>query len=478
VFVFLREILLESKSMPKKRLLFFLSIGLILAGIALTWFGLERDILLVVNGKEQTVRTRALTLSCVLQEAGYYLSPADRVYPPPTTWMLGKSTARVELARTVEIRPENAEDGITLLSAERIPANLLAQAGIQLYPADRVTLNGQEVDPYQPVSAGTNPIVLDIRAAVPLTIQQGANERVIYSAADTVLAALWQAGISLTLADRVSPNALTRLDGPLTVELEPAQPVAIHLAGRTVQTFTTTGSVGELLVETGIPLQGLDYTIPAEDQPLPADRQVRVVRVTEEIALEQNPIPFKSSYQPDENTELDQRRVITPGEYGVEVSRVRIRFEDGVEVNRTEEAAWVAKEPQDQLVGYGTQPVVKTIDTPNGTLEYWRAVNVFATSYSPCRLGIPNYCNSQTASGAQLQHGIVAVSRAWYSWMRGQRVYIPGYGVAVIGDVGGGIPGRYWVDLGYSDADYKSWASNVTMYFLTPVPAAFPYILP
>ena len=149
-----------------------------------------------------------------------------------------------------------------------------------------------------------------------------------------------------------------------------------------------------------------------------------------------------------------------------------------METGRAAEAAWVAKEPQNQLVGYGTQAVVKTIDTPYGALEYWRAVTAFATSYSPCRLGIPNYCNTQTSSGAQLRQGIVAVTRAWYSWMRGQQVYIPGYGVAVVGDVGGGIPGRYWIDLGYTDADFKSWASNVTVYFLTPVPASIPWILP
>ena len=34
------------------------------------------------------------------------------------------------------------------------------------------------------------------------------------------------------------------------------------------------------------------------------------------------------------------------------------------------------------------------------------------------------------------------------------------------------------VTASFPDADYKSWASNVTMYFLAPVPAAIPWILP
>jgi 3D (Asp-Asp-Asp) domain-containing protein len=72
----------------------------------------------------------------------------------------------------------------------------------------------------------------------------------------------------------------------------------------------------------------------------------------------------------------------------------------------------------------------------------------------------------------------VGVSTAWFRLMAGQQVYIPGYGRATIADTGGGIPGEYWIDLGFSDDDYESWHSNVTMYFLTPVPASIPYILP
>jgi len=59
----------------------------------------------------------------------------------------------------------------------------------------------------------------------------------------------------------------------------------------------------------------------------------------------------------------------------------------------------------------------------------------------------------------------------WYRVMKGQPVYIPGYGVATIEDVGGGIPGRYWIDLGYTDSDIVSWNRWVTVYFLTPVPS-------
>jgi len=44
--------------------------------------------------------------------------------------------------------------------------------------------------------------------------------------------------------------------------------------------------------------------------------------------------------------------------------------------------------------------------------------------------------------------------------------------------VGGGIPGQYWIDLAFTDADFEPWHQNTILYFLTPVPADIPWILP
>jgi 3D (Asp-Asp-Asp) domain-containing protein len=72
---------------------------------------------------------------------------------------------------------------------------------------------------------------------------------------------------------------------------------------------------------------------------------------------------------------------------------------------------------------------------------------------------------------------VIAVTVRWFRDMKLQKVYVPGYGTGVIGDTGGGIPGRYWIDLGFTDDDYESWHQWTTLYFLTPVPQYIPYIL-
>ena len=142
-----------------------------------------------------------------------------------------------------------------------------------------------------------------------------------------------------------------------------------------------------------------------------------------------------------------------------------------------EDTTWIAKEARPQIIGRGTKVVVQTMDTPQGPIEYWRSVNVYATSYSPCRSG-GDRCYPGTSSGLPVQQGVIGVTSSWYNLMVGQRIYVPGYGIGTIADIGGGIPGTYWIDLGYSDDDYVAWYSNVTIYFLTPVPDNIPWILP
>jgi hypothetical protein len=198
----------------------------------------------------------------------------------------------------------------------------------------------------------------------------------------------------------------------------------------------------------------MDYAVPPENDPLPADGLIRVVRVREEIVLSEELLPYGSSAGPDPEVELDQTRVTQAGLPGIKVVRERVRYEDGQETARAVDSDWTARDPVDQVVGYGTKVVVKTVDLPGGQIEYWREIRVYATSYSPCRLGTGDgRCNYQTSSGQTLQKGIIAVTLAWYRQMRGQQVYVPGYG--------------YTPMLGW-----------MTMYFLTPVPASVPWALP
>jgi 3D (Asp-Asp-Asp) domain-containing protein len=225
-----------------------------------------------------------------------------------------------------------------------------------------------------------------------------------------------------------------------------------------------------------MPLIGLDYSQPVEHEPIPADGQIRVVRVSESVQLAQKPIPFESELQASADVPLDTTQILQPGETGLTVQRIRIRYEDGQEISRITEDETMVRPPKTRILAYGTKIEVKTATVDGVQIEYWRAVQMYATSYSPCRSGTDE-CHSGTSSGKSLRKGMVALRLDWYLAMQGQQLYIPGYGYGSVEDVCGGCVGRPWIDLGFSDNNFEAWHDWVTVYFLTPVPANVIHVL-
>jgi len=362
---------------------------------------------------------------------------------------------------------------ITLQTNERVPSALLNQAGIALNPNDRILLNGLPIRLNQPIT--TYPITLQIRRAMPITITTPQGDKHIQSSAFTIGETLEETSIWLRAGDRIMPP----LNSPISsspVSILPSRELTITSGTGTTQILSSAQTIGEALAEAGIPLSGLDYSLPAEIQPLPADGQIRVVRVSESLQLAQKPIPFESELQASADVPLDQTRILHPGEPGLTVQRIRIRYEDGEEISRLTEDETLVRPPQRRLMGYGTKIEVRTATVDGVQIEYWRAVQMYATSYSPCRSGT-DQCYSSTSSGKSLRKGMVGLRQSWYLAMQGQQLYIPGYGFGSVEDVCGGCVGKPWIDLGFSDNNFEPWHSWVTVYFLTPVPANVIYVL-
>jgi uncharacterized protein YabE (DUF348 family) len=362
-------------------------------------------------------------------------------------------------------------DGKTrsMFSTERLPANLLALAGIPLYPGDRILSDGQPVAPGEALSRASAH-TLQVQRMWPIVLKSGPQVQTIESTAATLGKALWEAGIVLHAEDQLTPPAETPLKGPMDVELRTSRELEIKSKEGRIQIRSAADGVGEALHEAGLSLQGLDYSLPDAAAPLPRDGQIRIVRVLENVLLDTTPLPFETETQPLTDLELDSQKIVQSGEFGITARRVRVRLEDGSEVSRQEEAEFVAQEPKPQIIGYGTKIVPYSLDTPDGPIKYWRALNMYAVSYNPTSNG-----GLGTATGIPLAKGVSAVDISYIPF--GTRMYIPGYGIAVAADVGGGVKGRM-IDLGYSDDDYVSWHQWVTVYFLWPPPENIVWVIP
>jgi uncharacterized protein YabE (DUF348 family) len=436
-------------------------------GLGALYRATAREVQVVVDGRGQRLLTHARSGSAVLRDLGRPPGADDAVSPPGEAPLEGANPV-VELRTARSILIQTGTQTLWKSSPEIPVANILDSAGVALYPGDAVLVDGLAARHLE--ARSVPPQLLQVQPAYPIELVIDGGSRTIFSAGPALGDALWENGITLFEGDRISPAPATRLRGPLQAELVHSRPVQVALAGGSLASRSAADTVGGALAEIGVALMGLDYSLPAADLALPPDGQIAVVRVQEIIEVEQQPLPFETTYQPVDSLEIDQRSVVQAGAYGVSARRVRVRLEDGNEVARTAEGEWIAQEPREQILGYGTQIQIRSVSTDDGSLDYWRAVQMYATSYSPSRAGVSPSSPSFgiTASGKRLIKGLVAIDRSLIPF--GTVMYVPGYGFAEAADTGGGVRGR-WIDLGYDDDNYVPWSGYVTVYFLTPVPS-------
>ncbi len=450
-----------------------LAVLLLVGGLAATYQADAIRVTLVVDGEARPVRTHQQTVGALLLDVGLSLRPEDIVEPAPETILQPGMSVTVSRARPVTIQADGQT--WTIWMHATTTDQILTEAGISLQPVDRVTVASCESTAI-PDCVGDR--LIQVARAVPVTLHEGGRAISFFTAAPTVGQALEELGLALYRADSVRPDLGQPVSAGMHIYLERSRPVTVLVDGKTIRTRTHRSGVGEVLADLGIVLVGQDYTNPSPETPLGEETVVQVVRVAEAFLVQQEPIPYSVRWQPDPELEIDHRRLIQEGAAGILQRRWRVRYENGVEVARSLEDQYVAVPPADKIIGYGTKIVVRQLDTPEGTVEYWRVIRMLATSYSASTAGVPKTSPyyGYTRLGLPMRRGIVAVDPRVIPLR--SRVYVPGYGIGFAADTGGAIKGRR-IDLGYNDDDLILWYRWVDVYILTPVPPPdqIPYIL-
>jgi uncharacterized protein YabE (DUF348 family)/3D (Asp-Asp-Asp) domain-containing protein len=442
----------------------------------------------VVDGSPQRVRTRCQTVEGVLADLQVELHEGDALDPALGAPVEPGMRVVVQHAHPVTVVADGATRKIYTRAWDAEP--ILAEAGVALKPGDELWVNGQltegsaaSVDVVAAVpgsrrarltSRGDRTVVvpvshLEVRRAAQIRVYEGQVVQTLRTTAPTLGQALSASGIVLYLGDRVSPSFNAPVQTGMRVYIERGIPVSVLVDGRVLRTRTHAQTVGQILGELGVSLIGQDMVEPGADAPVYADLQARVIRVTEQQSIEQEEIPFETQWVADAALEIDHRRVDAAGANGILRRRFRAIYHDGVEVERVLDDEWIARPPQTRQIAYGTQIVVRTLDTADGPVEYWRRIPVFLTSYTAATCGKvpsdPTY--GITRLGWKMRQGIVAVDPGVINLL--SRVYVPGYGRGVAADTGGLIIGRH-VDLGYDVGAYHHWFEWGYVYILTPVP--------
>jgi uncharacterized protein YabE (DUF348 family) len=458
--------------------------------LALGWTLTSSAVVVVVGGHRYEIRTHATTVGDALQQAGFDLYPEDIVAPGLEAALEPGLVVDVRRAWPVKLHVDGRTRQIRTHAAT--VGQLLAEAGVQPGPGDEIwlgerlvgpeaLLGGDFADPRSvshrgglrivPGTASGDLPLISLRRAAALTLDDGGVTTTLHTTTETVGQVLQAYGINLFVGDEVTPGLQAPVAPGMTVAIERSVPAKILVDGRVIRTRTRAETVAGLLGQEGVALVGKDRAEPDLTAPILPNMIVRVTRVREELVVEFDPIPFASIWVADPELEIDQQRLVQAGQIGLTKHRYRVVYENGAEAERFLEDSWTEQPPITKTLAYGTKIVVRTLETPNGPIEYWRKMRVYTTSYKPASSGKtkdhPRY--GYTRLGLKLKKGIVAVDPTVIPLKT--RMYVPGYGLAMAGDTGGAVLGKF-VDLGFSDNDYQSWHWWTDIYLLTPVPPA------
>jgi uncharacterized protein YabE (DUF348 family) len=447
--------------------LFFIANGMILGYIST-----QRDVSLIINDHPFTAQTHQTTVDGLLDELGIQLSPEDIVLSP-----LDASLEEVDSIVIRKALPVSLEvDGRTLE---------LREAGMTMGRHDQVLLQGEashggapllaeapaDLEPGNPHPAELwhqHPLRVVVIRSVPITVYDGGIPMTMHTTAPTLGQALFDEGVVLYLGDGVTPSLGNQVSAGLQVYIERSRPLVIFADGRRIKTRSHGDTVAEVLSQEAIELVERDYTIPAQESVVYDNMTVQVIRVQEQVVLEEEPIPFQTVWRPDEALELDNQRLDQAGAAGAKRRLVRIVYENGAETERVTEEEWVETPPTNEVIAYGTKIVLREVQTPEGPKTYWRKFRALATAYSASTAGTPPDAPwyGRTYMGLPARKGIIAVDREVIplgTWM-----YVPTYGVGLAGDLG--VRGRH-IDLCFDEDNlprgYYHW---VNVYLLTSYP--------
>jgi uncharacterized protein YabE (DUF348 family)/3D (Asp-Asp-Asp) domain-containing protein len=434
-----------------------------------------RKLVVDADGQEIVVVSRQDDIDYVLDSARVKRDPGD---------VLVMSGDEIAVERALPILV--SVDGRTLTWRSRAPTveALLDEIGVHVSPYDAITFNGHPAGLTDSV-LGASPdltaaaeaggyveadapfaVVLDVRRAVPVSVIEDGRTLTVQSTGSTLGQVLLEAGIRLGPADRVFPSPATPVRAGMQVSIDHATTFTLRIGERTRTFYTHQETLEAALAEAGLTFGPEDRVEPPLSVPVTDGLQARIVRVTGRPFYESQTVGHVTVFAPDNSLAGTQTRRVE-GSDGQLVTEYKIRIEDGVEVEKTLIKQYYEPPPVDTVIYYAASALNSTTFSP-ADHQVLRVMRMYGTWYNAASSGRPagHPAYGITRSGMYLTKGIVAVDPNVIPL--GTRLYIPGYGFAIAADTGGGIIGDR-IDLGYPDGVAVDWYTGWTdVYILAP----------
>lgn len=272
--------------------------------------------------------------------------------------------------------------------------------------------------------------------------------RVVHAEAfrGTVAGALQQLQVPVADGDVIAPGLSAPLEPGMTVAIERAVSAVVAVDGEQRAVRMPARTVADVLRGAGVELGPLDRVAPSLETPTRPGMVIRVTRVRVDEVVRQRTIPYETWRWAEPSWEKGRVGLLREGKPGLEEQRVRMTYEDGRLVREEILETNIVERPRAEIIGVGTRVLIRTMQTPAGPIRYTDVLEMEATAYYPGPESTGRWADGRTATGLLAGHGVVAVDPAVIPL--GSRLYIPGYGIAVAGDVGAAIRGHR-IDLAF-----------------------------
>ncbi len=287
---------------------------------------------------------------------------------------------------------------------------------------------------------------------------KGRRQLSIWTLGSKVREILHKAGIHVGPHDVVAPKRTIVAGKPIVVHR--GVPVTVVVGSKHTKVWTTKYGVPAVLALAAVKVAPLDLVKPGRHAQISGPTTVEVIRrwwVTRHVALK---IPFAVHHQPDSFLEKGRSVTHVFGRDGLRINTVREFIQNGRVVKKVAVSSRRVDPSHAEIIYYGTaQPISR-----GGTVvQFSKILPMVSTAYWPD----PAWSSGYTYTGLRAGYGIAAVDPSVIPL--GTRLYIPGYGFAVAGDIGGAVVGDR-IDLCYDDAQQAiDWGlRDVNVYVLGP----------
>lgn len=280
-------------------------------------------------------------------------------------------------------------------------------------------------------------------------------EKKVWTTAKTVKEFFAKSEIAVKEQDQLSVPLKTKIKQGLKINLDTAFQVVVNDGGEERTVWSTSTTVADFLEQQGIKLNELDRVEPGLDQMIGENVPINIVRVEKVTDVVEEPLEFATVTQKDSNLESGKQQVVQEGKTGKVQKTYEVILENGQEVSKTLISENVMENATDKIVAVGTKEMTQLVSRGTETgKEFYFSSTAYTAS---C-----NGCSGKTATGIDLHANpgakIIAVDPSVIPL--GTKVYVEGYGYAIAADTGTRIKGNK-IDVFFaSQSDAYRWGQR------------------